>query len=968
MIERIRLNNVRSFVGSHEVPLRKFTLLYGSNGAGKSTIIEAIQLVFTGSSDRTSPENISELVKHVRSEGVPSGLLIELFARNGTALPSFSDTGSSLTYSDLLKSWYNWEAHHKTAKSLLDTLFATHNLITQERIIKLLDSDSKSAFYGAIEEMIVGRNLMERWQKVEHLKRILEKTRNDCVKKKSEADQELTHLEAHIKEWDSTSAAAGLGKYEEIKETAKKAGIKLNGEPRETSLEALLVWVRNARQSVQAFSNSIDRVGQLYLESTDCINVPELVEKRAVAARRLQELETVVSQHREKLSSIRDKFKSKQKEIAEKARKWQEMIDRVAKAEETYMKWKLVDDWKQELLCEFTSQEIEKELLNARSRYELLQKIATLKAELPTVEAFNSLSKEFTDNSHRMEKIKSEVDANTAQLLSKKEALHALETDFEHWRRQQGELASLFENLSQITQQYLEKEDHHTCPTCGTDFVSKEKLLEVFAKSRESIRKRQEIELPSRFKTISRDRAEVEKLQLSVNQSGPLLDELIKKLSAFSERLGLWLGKAMLLWKLLQELHVTDIQKPSENTLSLFFAKIGEIGIDDELRSLLDKMTSLEAQLAVKWAGLRKLEYENARSVLLAKFEPTELGILKNSIRDSESWIAHIDKIHVAFQGAVSQRDREHSELQKDEMELNKTSNEMNSVLAIIKENEELIGKTKVEIQKLTAIMSETEQLRVNLSDPADKIELRMLRGAAADLLARISALEESLLVSINAHKERAQNEARKQEIKRSIETQARQLTVINQLLNNLKKITGLGSRIQQEWTKYSQNINAMFSRLHSPPDYNRVILKNSSEGFDIEVVSRRTSDERDATVLSSGQRAALAISIFWTLNIYGAKIPPVMLMDEPIQQIDDLNTLNFLDSLRWIAEKGKRQIILSTANSRLAGLIKRKFSYMGEDYAEVHIERNFGMSPFIKCVNGSGEIFYESVPKRLAG
>lgn len=968
MIERIRLNNVRSFVGSHEVPLRKFTLLYGSNGAGKSTIIEAIQLVLTGSSDRLSLENISELVKHVRSEGVPSGLLIELFARNGTALPSFSDLGSSLTYSDLLERCYKRKAHHKTAKSLLDTLFATHNLITQERIIKLLDSDSKSAFYGAIEEMIVGRNLMERWQKVEFLKRIFENTRNDCVKKKSEAAQELTHLEAHIKEWDSTSADAGRRKYEEIKETAKKAGIRLNDGPRETSLEALLVWARDARQIVQALSNSIDKVGQLYLESTDCVDVPELVEKRAVTERRLQELERAVSQHQEKLSLLRETFKSKQKEIDEKARKRQEMIDRVAKAEETDMKWKLVDDWKQELLSEFTSQEIEKDLLKAISRYELIQKIATLKAELPTVEAFNFLSKEFTDNSHRMKKIKSEGDANTAQLLVKKEALHALETDFEHWRRQQGELASLFENLSQITQQYLEKEDHHACPTCGTDFVFKEKLLEAFAKNRESIRKRQEIALPSRFKTISLDRAEVEKLQLSVNQSGSLLGEIQKKLSTFSERLELWLSKATLLWNLLQELHKTAIQKPSENTLTLFLAKIGEVDIEAELKSIRDKKSSLEAQLALKWSGLRKREYENARNTLLAKFVPDELETLKNLIRDSKSWIAHVNKIHAALQEAISQRDREHSELQKIAMQLNETSNEMNSVSAIIKENEELIGKTKVEIQKLTAIMSETEQLRVNLSDPADKIELRMLRGTAADLLARISALEESLLVSINAHKERAQNEARKQEIKRSIETQVRQLTVINQLLNNLKKITGLGSRIQQEWTKYSQNINAMFSRLHSPPDYNRVLLKNSSAGFDIEVVSRRTSDERDATVLSSGQRAALAISIFWTLNLYGAKIPPVMLMDEPIQQIDDLNTLNFLDSLRWIAEKGERQVILSTANSRLAGLIKRKFSYLGEDYAEVHIERTFGMSPFIKCVNGSGETFYESVPERLSG
>jgi energy-coupling factor transporter ATP-binding protein EcfA2 len=295
MIELIKLNNVRSFVGTHEVPLRKFTLLYGNNGAGKSTIIEAIQLVLTGSSDRPSLDNIGELAQHVRSEGVASGLLIELFSRNETDLPSFSDTGSSLTYSELLGRCYKRNAHHKTAKSLLDTLFSTHNLITQERIIKLLDSDNKSAFYGAIEEMVVGRNLMERWQKVELLKSVLEKMQIDNLKKKLEMDQEHMHLEAHLKEWDSTSAAAGLENYEKIKETATKAGIMLSGKPLEPSVEALLAWVRDTRQIVLTLSNGIGKVTELCLETSDSVNVAELVEKRSVSEQH-RNLSTILRQ------------------------------------------------------------------------------------------------------------------------------------------------------------------------------------------------------------------------------------------------------------------------------------------------------------------------------------------------------------------------------------------------------------------------------------------------------------------------------------------------------------------------------------------------------------------------------------------------------------------------------------------------------------------------------------------------
>lgn len=116
------------------------------------------------------------------------------------------------------------------------------------------------------------------------------------------------------------------------------------------------------------------------------------------------------------------------------------------------------------------------------------------------------------------------------------------------------------------------------------------------------------------------------------------------------------------------------------------------------------------------------------------------------------------------------------------------------------------------------------------------------------------------------------------------------------------------------------------------------------------------SGEDKPANVLSSGQRAALAITIFWTMNLYGAYSPPLMLMDEPIQQVDDINSLNFLDTLRWIADGGKRQIIISTANSRIAGLIRRKFSYLEKDFSEILLERHLGL-PVIKLRDHAGHV-----------
>ena len=76
-------------------------------------------------------------------------------------------------------------------------------------------------------------------------------------------------------------------------------------------------------------------------------------------------------------------------------------------------------------------------------------------------------------------------------------------------------------------------------------------------------------------------------------------------------------------------------------------------------------------------------------------------------------------------------------------------------------------------------------------------------------------------------------------------------------------------------------------------------------------------------TEISTGQRAALMLSVFLTLNLSLRSGPPFMLIDDPIAHIDDLNALSFLDFLADIAETGNRQIFFATANEKLANLFQ---------------------------------------------
>lgn len=88
-------------------------------------------------------------------------------------------------------------------------------------------------------------------------------------------------------------------------------------------------------------------------------------------------------------------------------------------------------------------------------------------------------------------------------------------------------------------------------------------------------------------------------------------------------------------------------------------------------------------------------------------------------------------------------------------------------------------------------------------------------------------------------------------------------------------------------------------------------------------------SVEEPRTVLSSSQLNVLAVAAFLALNLAAAD-PPLKLvaLDDPLQSLDNVNLLGLSDLLRRL--RGRRQIVLSTHDDRLASLLDRKLRPVG--------------------------------------
>ena len=126
-----------------------------------------------------------------------------------------------------------------------------------------------------------------------------------------------------------------------------------------------------------------------------------------------------------------------------------------------------------------------------------------------------------------------------------------------------------------------------------------------------------------------------------------------------------------------------------------------------------------------------------------------------------------------------------------------------------------------------------------------------------------------------------------------------------------------------------------IFKSIHVPKEFSNIKLKGGS----LYLVAHN-KEERKITQISTGQRSALALSIFITLNRKLNNGPNIILFDDPVSFIDDLNALSFLDFLRLFVLRENKQIFFATANARLASLFEKKFNFLENDFCSWELKR----------------------------
>ena len=183
-------------------------------------------------------------------------------------------------------------------------------------------------------------------------------------------------------------------------------------------------------------------------------------------------------------------------------------------------------------------------------------------------------------------------------------------------------------------------------------------------------------------------------------------------------------------------------------------------------------------------------------------------------------------------------------------------------------------------------------------------------------------------------------------------------LTIENQFKRCTEACTVLGKlKPLRDYTEgfIVQNISLIerfFNVLHTPREFDQLELGESGLSL------RRKWDEKSvkAYQMSSGQRASLALSVMFAIHLAAPRAPRVLMMDEPVANMDDLHLMNLLDLLRDLSLSG-RQIFFTTANPDVANLFRRKFSFYGERFTHFEFIRSSGEPVQIQPIHYSSNI-----------
>ncbi|HCF2590781.1 AAA family ATPase [Pseudomonas aeruginosa] len=826
-IERLTIKGFRTHPEEKEHPLGRVNLIVGSNGVGKTSLLEAIEFAYCGRNRRSSPL-LSNTSITVDLLGVKHKL------------------SSTIDAARLRARHSNWYAKAELKTVTIQDSFGKFNFLDTDAAVDLSVSASSEQIGTDVTRLVLGataENLADRLRRVlKQLQDELKDLRRDRASNqqmKVVAQARLDSIKAAPKLSDSLflellAALRGLGWRQPLDEKSQLEALR----ERLQEATSAIALVRYA--SINMLHTEPDSARRLLTSLNDEASKAEALDQRAKAARLAQTNARREAQAAAALSvAVEALLPYARTNFPQIVKQVSECRDRI------------------------------------RTRNARLSPVADIGdtstiqqfLEKPVADAINSVDAEIGTHQRRLE---------TAQA-----SLQALE-------KTQSTMTVLRQRLLGTAQDILQRSDNPDhCPLCRTEF-EKGQLLARMMVDVEAGTSEQASLLQANISSAS---------EVMANARAMLAQ--LHPLRAFVGNSALTVTVAQVLEQIDQERAAFERDRQELDTIQTQAQQLQSDGLSSE--DLSSKL------LTAGIAELPSLE---------------ELQRIQSNHKETLETLQSAEQIALEESDVVRQECDEMAERLSIEA-LGDTDKLAKSVKALISDAEAALGARQI----LASI------LRIRTEATAEEIALNL--ATIQQLLAQVA----TAVAQEGANDKALNDEAKNIEglVKRieGNDTKITRASEAEQVLDTLAKQSSGGELASQILTENAAEIARTFANIHMPNEFEIQIAQGK-----LAIIRRSTGAEVQLDHMSTGQRAAFALSLFLAMNGRLRSGPPLLLFDDPVAHIDDINMLSFLDHLRQLAIGGSRQIFFATADTKLAGLFRHKFRFLGDEFKELRLSR----------------------------
>jgi exonuclease SbcC len=814
--------------GTRDFHFGSVNLFTGSNGVGKTSVLESIELVLTGDTQRNegkkveSPNSITAILNDNISDE---------YVHN---VKKYKERGIK---------WYNRrenEQGNNTYKS-----FNQFNFFNTDAAQQFSNSNEWNSINESLKEIVLGEEYTT--LKAKTLK-VYDRLKSELRKTSDLLENKKNNIQTNKKRLDELRIEKN---FEALKENIKYniSNLKYKNPIDESNYSLSTLFI-----------NEINNELEFILNNKWLINYDSFIQIK-------EKLKTRISIVSEKKNSYNANINNANKLISERLKN-----ENILVKANRFLKYIEIGN----------SNNIEEVELSNEKYKVSLQIINTLKDLTNLQLDIYNLKEEKSLITNIQEKEESLNNKRNSYNIQKNE-IDTLQNSFNQNQK-------LINQLRNLGKEILNHSLHNNnCPLCDQQ-ISKDLLLS---------------KLENEFSNDN-----VKKL---INEKNDIIIDLLKDINSLETEINSLKHYQSVIsnsFKEYESLSIKSIYKLIDTTLK---KEEDFLALKESNDEILSRINAIEGSVS---------EFSNLRSELSQIFQEKDINInenFENIINDLNNEIRlsyrEIDRLKSENIGII--------ESLNNELKLKDYTDSLDKIEEIVKSNETLIESVQFSFDKIKQY--------IEISYNENIIEISKKLSLLKENLNSLEQLE-------NNQKEIKKLLSVNYELEESLPKEETLKKRLNKAVFVLKKISesGENSILQDFFDTNLNEIKDIFKTIHSPQEFTDIKFEDKKL-----VLFKEDDVPYEISQISTGQRGALVLSIFISLNRKLRNGPKILIFDDPVTFIDDFNALSFLDFLRYFIVKEKKQIFFATANKKFASLFKKKFEFLGEnEFKEFELER----------------------------